>query len=80
MGKEIVNILKRVDDLEQKNSKYLSSSWGAEQKESVHTPQFMFQDKNTSNVYNHDTCDKIFNKKPKLKIHIDKDNTHCLLC
>ena len=51
MGKDIVNILKRVDALEK-----LIFSSDAEQKEIVNTPQeivpfqFMFQDKNTTNV------------------------------
>ena len=40
----------------------------------------MFHDKNTTDVYNHDTCDEIFNKKSKLKIHIDEDHTYCLMC
>ena len=44
----------------------------------------MFQDKNATNVfaipYKCDNCDKVFDKKPKLKKHIDNDHTYCLLC
>ena len=52
-GKDIDNILKRVDALEQKKSEHLISSCDAEQKEGVNTPQkivpfqVMFQDKLT---------------------------------
>ena len=38
LSKDIVNILKRVDALEQKKSEQLSSSSDGEQKESVNTP------------------------------------------
>ena len=69
LSKDIFNILKRVDALEKKKSEQLSSSSDAEQKESVNTPQeivplqFMFQDKNATNVfdnlYKYDNCDKV---------------------
>ena len=46
--------------------------------------QFMFQDKNATNVfanpYKCDNYEKVFNKKPKLKKHIDTDQTYCLSC
>ena len=53
LRKDIVNILKSVDALEQKKSEHLISSCDAEQKEGVNTPQkivpfqVMFQDKLT---------------------------------
>ena len=57
---------------------------------SVNTPQkkvpfqFMFQDKNKTNVfanpYKCEYCDKEFDKKLKPKKHINNDQIYCLLC
>ena len=73
LSKDIANILKGVDALEQKKSEQLSPLCDAEQWEKVNTPQemvpfqFMFQDKNATNVfanpYKCDNCDKVFDKK-----------------
>ena len=89
-GKDIADILKRVDTLEKKNVEPISSSNDLEPKEDIHIPkekgpfQFSFQEKNEKNVFNYpykcDNCDKVFDKKPKLKKHIDNDHTYCLLC
>ena len=68
----------------------MSSSKDLAPKESVNIPkekvpfQFMFKDKNKTNVFDNlykcDNCDPVFDKKPKLKKHIDYNHTYCLLC
>ena len=44
----------------------------------------MFQDKNATNMfanpYKCDNCEQVFDKKSKLKKHIDNDHTYCVLC
>ena len=89
-GKDIAIILKRVDTLEKKNVEQIGSSNDLEPKEDIHIPkeivpfQFSFQEKNEKNVlnfpYKYDNCDKVFDKKPKWKKHIDNDHTYCLFC
>ena len=90
LSNDVVKILKRVDALEQKESEKISLLSYLELKEIVDIPhekvpfQFMFQDKNATNVFNNpyqcDDCDKVFDKNPKLKNHIDDDHAYCLVC
>ena len=89
-SKDIFNILIMVDALENKKvwtNKFFDGPWT---KKNISIPkkkvsfQFIFQHKNETNVFDNPykcaNCDQVFDKKPKLNMHIDNDHKYCLLC